>query len=63
LYDPAIPPRTGLTKEAYMGSREKNEDTTVNHFYEKLLLLRVSHATCKGQICGNVTGLGVDGSL
>ena len=41
LYDPAVPPRVGLTKKQYCESRDKNEDTTINHFYEKLLLLKV----------------------
>ncbi len=36
LYDPEIEPRTGLTKEEY-----RNEPVpTINHFYEKLLLLK-----------------------
>lgn len=36
LYDPAIPPRTDKTKEEYKQSAEP----TLNHFYEKLFLLR-----------------------
>lgn len=36
LHDPDIPPRTGLTKEAY----KKSDGPTLNHFYEKLLLLK-----------------------
>ncbi|MDE5417327.1 HD domain-containing protein [Labilibaculum sp. DW002] len=36
IYDPAIPPNLNMTKEEY-----KNSDApTVNHFYEKLLLLK-----------------------
>ena len=36
LYDPTIAPALALTQEAY----KKHEGTTVNHFYEKLLLLK-----------------------
>ena len=36
LYDPSIPPNTNLTKEEYKSSNSP----TINHFYEKLLLLR-----------------------
>lgn len=36
LYDPAIPPNLNLSKEAY----KKSEAPTINHFYEKLLLLK-----------------------
>lgn len=36
LYDPAIPPRMELSKEEY----KKANGPTVNHFYEKLLLLK-----------------------
>lgn len=35
LHNPAILPRTDLTKESYVGT-----STTINHFYEKLLLLK-----------------------
>lgn len=36
IYDPAIPPNLNMTKEEY-----KNSDApTINHFYEKLLLLK-----------------------
>ncbi|KAJ4849417.1 hypothetical protein Tsubulata_007254 [Turnera subulata] len=37
LHDPAIHPRTDLSKEQYM---KKEEQTTVNHFHEKLLKLK-----------------------
>lgn len=38
LYDPAVPPREGLTKEQYMAGAA--QATTINHFYEKLLKLK-----------------------
>jgi uncharacterized protein len=36
LYDPEIAPNPGLDKEAY----KNNSGPTINHFYEKLLLLK-----------------------
>lgn len=36
LYDPAIPPKLDMTKEEY----KKSTAPTINHFYEKLLLLK-----------------------
>ncbi len=36
MYDPAIVPQPGKTAEEY----RKNSNTTINHFYEKLLLLK-----------------------
>nr|WP_299343491.1 HD domain-containing protein [Allomuricauda sp.] len=36
LYDPSIPPNPNLTKEEY----KKSNSPTINHFYEKLLLLK-----------------------
>ena len=36
LYNPSIAPMLNMTKEAY----KKNEGPTLNHFYEKLLLLK-----------------------
>ncbi|MED1624245.1 HD domain-containing protein [Bacillus pseudomycoides] len=36
LYDPNIPPREEMTKEEY----RKNDDPSLNHFYEKLLKLK-----------------------
>lgn len=36
MYDPEIPPKPDMTKEDY----KKSEGTTINHFYEKLLLLK-----------------------
>ncbi|KAL9423293.1 hypothetical protein AB3S75_035394 [Citrus x aurantiifolia] len=37
LHDPAIKPRSDVSKEQYM---KKGEQTTVNHFHEKLLKLK-----------------------
>ncbi|MGV7108051.1 HD domain-containing protein [Flavobacterium sp. U410] len=36
MYDPAIAPKMNMTKEEY----KKSDSPTVNHFYEKLLLLQ-----------------------
>ena len=36
IYDPKIAPNSGMTKEEY----KKNDSPTLNHFYEKLLLLK-----------------------
>ncbi|MCM5662343.1 HD domain-containing protein [Galbibacter mesophilus] len=36
LYDPDIEPKMNMTKEQY----KKNDSPTINHFYEKLLLLK-----------------------
>ncbi|MFV5684988.1 HD domain-containing protein [Flavobacterium sp. GB2R13] len=36
LYDPKIAPNTRMTKEEY----KKSDSPTINHFYEKLLLLK-----------------------
>jgi uncharacterized protein len=36
LYDPEIPPKLNMSKEEY----KKSQAPTINHFYEKLLLLK-----------------------
>jgi uncharacterized protein len=45
LYDPAIEPNTSLTKEEY----KKSDAPTINHFYEKLLLLKDKMNTATGK--------------
>ncbi|XP_030454365.1 uncharacterized protein LOC115675747 [Syzygium oleosum] len=46
LHDPAIQPRSALSQERYM---KKEEQTTLNHFYEKLLKLKDLMKTKAGQ--------------
>lgn len=45
LYDPAIPPVENMSKEAYKNTTAP----TINHFYEKLLLLKDLMRTEKGK--------------
>ena len=45
IYDPAIPPDLNMTKEAY----KKSTAPTINHFYEKLLLLKDKMNTVTGK--------------
>lgn len=45
LYNPEIPPLTKLTKEEY----KKSTAPTINHFYEKLLLLKDKMRTKTGK--------------
>lgn len=47
IYDPAIPYVEGLTKKQYMELKAP----TVNHFYEKLLLLKDMMKTKSGKEC------------
>ena len=37
IYDPEIKPKMGMNKEEY---RNNQDSTSINHFYEKLLLLK-----------------------
>ena len=45
IYNPAIAPDLGMTKESY----KKNAAPTINHFYEKLLLLKNKMNTTTGK--------------
>jgi uncharacterized protein len=45
FYDPAIPPDLQMNKEAY----KKSTAPTINHFYEKLLLLKDGMHTATGR--------------
>lgn len=45
LYNPAIPPKSGMSKEEY----KTNDSPTINHFYEKLLLLKDKMNTLTGK--------------
>jgi uncharacterized protein len=45
LYDPKIPPELQMTKEQY----KKSTAPTINHFYEKLLLLKDKMNTATGK--------------
>jgi uncharacterized protein len=45
LYDPAVPPILNMTKEEY----KKAQGPTINHFYEKLLLLKDQMTTETGK--------------
>jgi uncharacterized protein len=45
LYNPAIPPNLNMTKEEY----KKSKAPTINHFYEKLLLLKDGMRTPTGK--------------
>lgn len=46
IYDPAISPRTQLSKAAY---RDLTNETIINHFYEKLLKLKALMNTITGK--------------
>ncbi|HNC39522.1 MAG TPA: phosphohydrolase, partial [Chitinophagaceae bacterium] len=46
LYNPEVPPRPGMSKEEYKSSTAP----TINHFYEKLLLLKDRMNTRTGKM-------------
>lgn len=46
IYDPEIKPKTGMNKEEY---RNNENSTSINHFYEKLLLLESMMNTSEGR--------------
>ena len=48
IYDPEIPPQLNMTKEKY----KKGGAPTINHFYEKLLLLKDLMNTTPGRLKG-----------
>lgn len=45
IYDPEVPPDLKMSKEAY----KKSTAPTINHFYEKLLLLKTKMNTATGK--------------
>jgi hypothetical protein len=53
MHDPAIPPRVLRSKEDYVGggsgARAPHENPTLNHFFEKLLLLKDKMKTRAGR--------------
>ena len=46
IYDPEIKPKMGMNKEEY---RNNQDSTSINHFYEKLLLLKDMMNTTEGR--------------
>lgn len=46
IYDPEIKPKLGMNKEEY---RNNENSTSINHFYEKLLLLKDMMNTSEGR--------------
>lgn len=59
LYDPAIPPKLHMTKEEY----KKSTAPTINHFYEKLLLLKDKMNTETGKRLARVRHQYMEGFL
>ncbi|MFV8357057.1 HD domain-containing protein [Flavobacterium sp. XS1P32] len=59
LYDPEIAPNSSMTKEEY----KKNDSPTINHFYEKLLLLKDKMNTATGKQISQERHLYMEGFL
>ena len=59
LYDPAIEPNLEMTKEQY----KKSTAPTINHFYEKLLLLKDKMNTKTGQLLAKERHMYMEGFL
>jgi len=49
IYNPEIKPKLGMTKEEY----KNHESSSINHFYEKLLLLKERMNTKTGKFMAN----------
>lgn len=59
LYNPGIPPNLNMSKEEY----KKSDSPTVNHFYEKLLLLKDKMNTPTGRKIAEVRHQYMEGFL
>ncbi len=59
LYDPKIEPNLEMTKEQY----KKSNTPTINHFYEKLLLLKDKMNTKTGQLLAKERHVFMEGFL
>ena len=59
LYDPTIEPNLEMTKEQY----KKSTAPTINHFYEKLLLLKDKMNTKTGQLLAKERHMYMEGFL
>lgn len=59
LYNPEIAPNTKMTKEEY----KQNQAPTINHFYEKLLLLKDTMNTAAGKKIAQQRHLYMEGFL
>ena len=59
LYDPKIEPNLEMTKEQY----KKSNTPTINHFYEKLLLLKDKMNTRTGQLLAKERHVFMEGFL
>ena len=52
LHDPAVPPRQALSRHEYADQAAAARQTTLNHFYEKLFLLKVRILSMR-LVCGS----------